>query len=58
MTPKGIKELEAIDLLIKDLSIVHSEIRIEAKERECEKELDKWKEDVIEYLTLKRGKIL
>lgn len=58
MTPKGIKELEAIDLLIKDLIIVHSEIRIEAKERECEKELDKWKEDVIEYLTLKRGKIL
>lgn len=58
MTPKGIKELEAIDLLIKDLSIVHSEIRIEAKERECEKELDEWKEDVIEYLTLKRGKIL
>ena len=57
MTPKGIKELEAIDLLIKDLSLVHSEIRTEAKERDCEKELDVWKEDVIEYLITKRGKI-
>lgn len=57
MTPKGIKELEAIDLLIKDLSIVHSEIRTEAKERNCEQELDEWKEEVIEYLTVKRGKI-
>lgn len=57
MTPKAIKELEAIDLLIKDLNIIHSDIRIEAKESGCEIELDEWKEEVLEYLTIKRGKI-
>jgi len=57
MTTKGNKELEAIDLLIQDLNTVHSDIRTEAKEKNCEKELDEWKEEVLEYLTIKRGKI-
>lgn len=57
MTPKGIKELDAIDLLIKDLNIIHCDIRVEAKEKNCEAELDEWKEEVLEYLTFKRGKI-
>lgn len=57
MTQNGSKELEAIDLLIQDLNTIHSNIRSEAKEKGCEKELDTWKEEVIEYLTIKRGKI-
>lgn len=57
MSTKGIKELEAIDLLIQDLNTVHCDIRTEAKERGCEKELDEWKEHILEYLSVKRGKI-
>lgn len=58
MTQNGNRELEAIDLLIQDLNTIHSDIRSEAKEKGCEKELDGWKEEVIQYLSIKRGKIL
>lgn len=57
MTPEENRDLDALDLLIEDLNTVHSDIRIVAKERGCEAELDGWKEEVIEYLTVKRGKI-
>lgn len=58
MTPKGTKELNAIDLLIEDLNVSHTDIRVTAKQLGCEHELDEWKAQVIEYLAIKRGEIL
>lgn len=57
MTTKGNRELDAIDLLIQDLSTIHSDIRAEAKKKNCEKELDEWKDLVLEYLSDKRDQI-
>lgn len=50
MENKRIKKLYAIDLLIEDLNTVRSDIRNQAKELECEPELDVLKNDLLNYL--------
>ena len=47
MTPK---ELQAIDLMLEDLQTSHPEIRVVAKELNCEKELEELKINLINYL--------
>lgn len=47
MTPK---ELQAIDLMLEDLQTNHYEIRTIAKQLDCEKELEKLKINLIDYL--------
>lgn len=47
----GNKQIDAIDLLIEDLNIAHSDIRIKSKELRCETELDEYKNILISYLT-------
>jgi len=44
------KEQQAIDLLLEDLHTNHYEIRIHAKKLNCEAELEKCKNDLINYL--------
>lgn len=49
--------------MLQDLHIKHSDIRNQAKELDCEKELDDLKEDLIYYLNNKKfmneyGKII
>lgn len=44
------KQEEAINLMLQDLHIKHIDIRNQAKELDCEDELDKIKELLIEYL--------
>ncbi len=45
---------EAMNLMLEDLYTKHSDIRLEAKERNCESELEDIKELLINYLhTLK-----
>jgi hypothetical protein len=48
------KHQEAIDLMLQDLRIKHADIRNQAKELDCEKELDELKEDLIYYLNTKK----
>lgn len=48
------KQKEAIDLMLQDLRIKHVDIRNQAKELDCEKELDELKEDLIYYLNNKK----
>lgn len=50
----------AIDLIIEDLHTCHHEIRIEAKNTECEKELDEIKNYLIEclYSLKNNGKVI
>jgi hypothetical protein len=44
------KELQAIDLMLEDLHTNHHEIRVIAKQLECEKELEELKINLIDYL--------
>ena len=44
------KQNQAIDLMIKDLYTVHTDIRTEAKQLGCEDELDTIKNFVLDYL--------
>lgn len=44
------KQNQAIDLMIKDLYTVHTDIRTEAKQLGCEDELDTIKNSVVDYL--------
>lgn len=54
MIQKESKEVNALDLLIEDLNVVHSDIRTRAKTLACENELDNWKNEVLEYLQTRR----
>lgn len=48
------KDCQAIDLLLEDLHTNHYEIRVTAKTLQCENELEKYKDVLIDYLeTLK-----
>jgi len=51
-------QLKAIDLMLLDVKTSHPEIRIQAKNLSCEDELDKIKNNIIEYLLSIRNKIL
>ena len=51
------KKIDAIDLMIEDLNIAHSDIRIKSKELGCECELDEYKNKLISYLTELREQI-
>jgi hypothetical protein len=44
------KELQALDLMLEDLQTNHPEIRIVAKNLDCEKELDALKVEILDYL--------
>jgi hypothetical protein len=44
------KENQAIDLMLEDLHTNHYEIRVTAKRLECEDELDRIKNTLINYL--------
>lgn len=44
------KEQQAIDLLLEDLHTHHYEIRVHAKNLNCEVELEERKNDLINYL--------
>lgn len=44
------KQLEAIDLFIEDICTPHSNIRMQAKKMDCDKELTVWQDFVLEYL--------
>lgn len=44
------KELQALDLMLEDLHTRHYEIRTSARELNCEKELERLKENILEYL--------
>ena len=47
------KQRNAINLLLEDLHTVHTDIRVEAKKQGCEKELDEYKEEILNYLIKK-----
>lgn len=51
------KQIAAIDLIIEDLYTKNQKIRLIAKEKSCEKELEDLKEDVIRYLISKRSSL-
>jgi hypothetical protein len=51
------KKIDAIDLIIEDLNIAHSEIRIKSKELGCETELNQYKNELISYLIELREKL-
>lgn len=44
------KQLEAIDLFIEDIRTPHSQIRMRAKNLQCDSELTVWQDFVLEYL--------
>lgn len=46
-------ERNALDLLLEDLQTVNLKIRLEAKQLNCEKELDILKEELIDFLKKK-----
>jgi hypothetical protein len=50
MTDQSIKIIQAIDLMLEDLHTKHGDIREQAKESDCETELEEIKECLIEYL--------
>lgn len=52
------KQLKAIDLLLLDLSTVHPSIRSEAKENECEEELNRFQQELIDHLKFIRIKTM
>lgn len=58
MIQKTKNQIKALDLMILDLQTIHSDIRIEAKETNCEIELNEWKVNLIDYLMKKREDIL
>ena len=43
----------AINLLLEDLHTVHPEIRMQAKNEGCERELDEYKREILLYLIKK-----
>lgn len=49
-TQNTTKENQAIDLMIEDLHTCHTGIRIEAKKIGCEEELEKLKNQLVDYL--------
>lgn len=57
MNQKTKNKIKAIDLLLLDLKTLHSSIRLEAKENECENELDECKNYLISYLNLMRSNL-
>lgn len=58
MSQETKNQIKALDLMILDLQTIHSEIRIEAKNTDCEKELNEWKNNVLDYLRERREAIL
>ena len=58
MTQKTKRQIKALDLMLLDLQTIRTDIRNEAKEYECEYELDDWKQDVINYLNNIRNELL
>lgn len=58
MIQKTKNQIKALDLLILDLQTIHSEIRMEAKETQCESELNEWKNEVLNYLSIKRKNLM
>ena len=44
---------DAINLLLEDLHIPHSDIRCQAKQQGCEKELDEYQREVVLFLLKK-----
>lgn len=50
MSQKINSVLQAIDLMLEDLQIKHGNIREQAKEYDCEEELENIKQSLIEYL--------
>lgn len=52
---KETKQIKAIDLMILDLQTLHSSIRIEAKEHQCETELEKVKAVLLNFLISMRN---
>lgn len=48
------KKVKAIDLMLLDLQTRHSDIRIEAKEYQCEDELEEIKRKLLSLLTSER----
>lgn len=46
----------AINLLLEDLHTIHPEIRTEAKEQNCERELEEYKREILLYLIAKLQK--
>lgn len=57
MNQKTKNKIKAIDLLLLDLKTIHPDIRLEAKEHECETELNECKKYLINYLTLMRNNL-
>jgi hypothetical protein len=52
------QKVDAIDLLIEDLNIVHSDIRTKSKQLGCELELDEYKNILISHLSDLRQNLL
>jgi hypothetical protein len=50
MTEESKKMIQAIDLMLEDLHMIHVDIREQAKESKCEDELDELKKCLIGYL--------
>lgn len=51
------KELLALDLIIEDLNIKNLSVRNTAKELNCEKELDIWKDRLLAYMYESRKRL-
>ena len=58
MNSKHSKKIDALDLLIEDISTIHPNIRKEAKKMQCEEELNFYAEDILEYIKQKRNDLL
>ena len=58
MNSKHSKKIDALDLLIEDISTIHPNIRKEAKKMQCEEELNSYAEDILEYIKQKRNDLL
>jgi hypothetical protein len=52
------QKIDAIDLLIEDLNIVHFDIRTKSKQLGCEFELDEYKQLLISHLSQLRQDLL
>ena len=50
-------ELDAIDLMLRDLNTRHDEIRHRAALRGCTRELLTLQQELVTYLTTKRGEL-
>lgn len=52
------KQIDALDLLIEDISTTHPFIRKEAKKLDCENELNFYAQSILEYIRTKRDDVL